>query len=657
MKTFKTENPDYTLSPFTGMTRRHWKAAALHLLEGVFSHIENIEQAPAFPKRLEKTYPQPGDPAWKTRAMQLEGIVRTLNVAAPLIEEDPALEINGINLRNYYARHIVGMCRRDGPQSVPRLSDFDDKIPKQMICEFGGLPVGLMMARKNLWEHFSPEERDIVADALSDYGHGDVPRNNWRYFNVMMLSFLKNEGYEIDETRLRGHQQAVLTTICDDGWYRDGFHTCDNYSVWVYQLYSMILAHWMDRGRCEPETAKWIDERFTDFIETYPHFFGRDGSMPMWGRSQCYRTGILGALPFAAELNDDSINLGWLRRIASGCLMQFMGNPAFYEDGIPSLGFYGRFDPAVQSYSCAISPFWLGLAFVSLAWPEESAYWQAVENEGDWAQMRPGTQARINLDGPGFAFLNDEASGATELRPSKYTDHDINYNRIAYNTQLPWQADKDGYAAMAYSIKTEIDEKFQTPRTSFWGGEKDGVLYRRTSVGPQPGQTPTVNLADVFVPQGVLRVDRIRCVFGAEIRLGHYGLPHLDLPVEVRPVEFDGHAGLSATNGYHSLALIPFYGWNKIDSIEMEGVHPQAERSTLLYVETEFPETYGAFGCVACLMLRKKGTAPWTPEELSSVKDCRPLGPDPVLAGFDVTMADGSVTPVRYRETDARMQG
>lgn len=637
------------------MTRRHWVQAGEHLLRGVFAHVSSLESPMHFPKRLDKTYPQPDDPAWKTRAMELEGIVRTLNIAAPIIEENPDLEINGINVRDYYAYHIVEMCRREGARAVPRLSDFDDSTPKQMICEFGGLPVGLMMARKSLWEHFSQEERDIVADALSDYGHGDVPRNNWCYFNVMMLSFLKNEGYEIDEARLRGHQQAVLTTICDDGWYRDGFQTCDNYSVWVFQLYSLIRAHWMDHAGCDQETAQWIDDRFRDLLKTYPHFFGRDGSMPMWSRSQCYRIGILGVLPFASELEGDEINLGWLRRIASGCLMQFMGNPDFYEDGLPSLGFYGRFAPAVQTYSCAISPFWLGLAFLCLAWPEDSPYWQAVENVGDWAEM--DGQSRVNLDGPGFSFLNDPVSGAAELRPSKYTNHDINYIRIAYNTQLPWQDDFNGYSSMAYSIKTEVDDDFQSPRTSFWGGEHDGVLYRRTSVGPQPGQTPTVNLADVFVPQGVLRVDRVRCVFGAQIRLGHYGLPHLDRPVEVTPVEVDGRSGLSATNGYHSLALIPFFGWDKVDSIEMDGVHPQAERSTLLVVETEFPETYGAFGCVASLMLWKKGSDPWAQEELSTVKAVQPLAPDPVLAGFDVTMADGSVTPVRYRETDARMQG
>ena len=34
-------NPDYELSPFTGMTRKHWLDAALYLLEGAFGYVHN----------------------------------------------------------------------------------------------------------------------------------------------------------------------------------------------------------------------------------------------------------------------------------------------------------------------------------------------------------------------------------------------------------------------------------------------------------------------------------------------------------------------------------------------------------------------------------------------------------------------------------------
>jgi len=34
---FKVDKPDYTKSPYIGVTRNHWKEAAMHLLYGTFS--------------------------------------------------------------------------------------------------------------------------------------------------------------------------------------------------------------------------------------------------------------------------------------------------------------------------------------------------------------------------------------------------------------------------------------------------------------------------------------------------------------------------------------------------------------------------------------------------------------------------------------------
>ena len=35
---FKVENPDYEVSPYTGMTRKHWLDAGRYLLEGIFGN-------------------------------------------------------------------------------------------------------------------------------------------------------------------------------------------------------------------------------------------------------------------------------------------------------------------------------------------------------------------------------------------------------------------------------------------------------------------------------------------------------------------------------------------------------------------------------------------------------------------------------------------
>ena len=104
----------------------------------------------------------------------------------------------------------------------------------------------------------------------------------------------------------------------------------------------------------------------------------------MWGRSMPYR--FASVIPFAlmGYEQDPTINYGWMRRIASGVLLQFITDPGFMEDNIPSLGFYGAFEPAVQPYSCRGSVFWMGKAFLALLIPADNPFWTATENEGAW---------------------------------------------------------------------------------------------------------------------------------------------------------------------------------------------------------------------------------------------------------------------------------
>lgn len=60
---FVPKEPDYERSPYTGMTRKHWKDAAKYLLDGVFCHIRDIS-SPVLVPRYEKevTYPNEASP-------------------------------------------------------------------------------------------------------------------------------------------------------------------------------------------------------------------------------------------------------------------------------------------------------------------------------------------------------------------------------------------------------------------------------------------------------------------------------------------------------------------------------------------------------------------------------------------------------------------
>ena len=55
---FEVKNPDYDLSPYTGMTRQHWLEAGRYLLEGIFGNIGGMEDPLVMPRKETRiTYP------------------------------------------------------------------------------------------------------------------------------------------------------------------------------------------------------------------------------------------------------------------------------------------------------------------------------------------------------------------------------------------------------------------------------------------------------------------------------------------------------------------------------------------------------------------------------------------------------------------------
>ena len=63
---FIPKDPDYELSPYTGLTRRHWLDAAQYILDGIFKHVKDMDSPVLVPRYEDKiTYPNADTPKWK----------------------------------------------------------------------------------------------------------------------------------------------------------------------------------------------------------------------------------------------------------------------------------------------------------------------------------------------------------------------------------------------------------------------------------------------------------------------------------------------------------------------------------------------------------------------------------------------------------------
>ncbi|MCR6630429.1 MAG: DUF2264 domain-containing protein [Magnetospirillum sp.] len=656
---FVPQQLDFERSPFTGLTREHWIMSAEGLLKGVLAHVKCADDPIVFPKRSAVTYPQPGA-AWQVlRAEELEGLARTLLVAAPLIEENPALTIHGIAVRDYYARQILAACDPASPRFMGKADAVERANggrPAQQLVEVAALCIGLMSARCSIWERYSEDERALIATCVRDYAEGKTHPHNWRFFNVLAGAFLQVHGYAVDEALIDGHLHALMSFYAGDGWYRDGIEF-DYYSAWAFQFYGPLWCEWIGY-RTRPELARLIERRHGELMAGYPQFFGREGKSLLWGRSAAYRCAASAPLVTAFCLRETPMDPGWARRIASGNLLQFLGRDDLWVDGIPSLGFYGPHDAVIQGYSCAASPFWLAKIYQALSLPADSPFWTAVENEGVWSEL--GNDARtVSLAGPGLTATLHGATGAAECRPGKVVLGQSWYQRLVFNTAFPWEADDaSGATAMSYAL-CRIGRgatgagKFVAPATMRYAGMRDGVLYRQLvfrSESPMPDVV--VDLADIIIPGGVVRVDRLRAEGAYALRLGHFGLPHAsDVVLTVATWQEEERAFATARAGARVVLLGSYRGWDRLVAGEHTGKNVEAATSTVLHAVRDRERMAPEVDWLVTLMLHRTDGGEWSRAEVDPVARIESGG----HAVLGVHFKNGDVRTVDFSEIEGRL--
>lgn len=635
---FHLVEPDYQQSPLTGMTRRHWLDAATYLLDGAFSYIHTLDDPMRFPKQPGKSYPTDGKP---NKTENLEGLCRTMFVAIPLLKENPGLELNGIKVADYYRQQLRNMSNPSKPGYIPHLNGG----PSQTLVEFGALALSLTVMPEILWEPLTQKEKDELAALMLSYGNGPTIGSNWRFFNIFVMSFFKDHGFTIKDDYMNELLQKSLDQYRGYGWYNDS-PAYDFYSMWAFQMYGMIWAHYYG-DKFNPEAGRSFVNNFRDLVPNYPLMFAQDGKMNMYGRSITYRIAAAVPFPLMGWLNEPSINYGWMRRIASSTLLQFLENPAMLEDRVPTLGFYGAFEPAVQIYSCRGSVYWMGKAFLGLLVPADNPFWTATENNGAWEkELKPGNVYNTFMPGSNTLITNYPNSGTSEIRAwchetvakdwQKFRSTE-NYNKLSYNTAFPWMADSpDGKVSMNYAILNGKQE-WEVLRLYTFKKFEDGIYYRDAEL--ETNADIKFRLADIPLPDGILRVDKVSFPLSTKLRYGHYSLPQLEKPIETKEQKIKDQTAYIADNGDYQTALINLQGWAEVEFAETEGLHPVSNKCSVINAAT----THSGDKIFITLQLWKKSGKPFTKKELTPVKSFRQDG-DQVTIHF----SDGTVKTVSF---------
>ena len=124
-------------------------------------------------------------------------------------------------------------------------------------------------------------------------------------------------------------------------------------------------------------------------------------------------------------------------------------------------------------------------------------------------------------------------------------------------------------------------------------------------------------LADIILPNGVLRVDKAISATPVEVHLGHYSLPCLDSKIKERTIKKQGHTAYAIDNGKFQLTMVPLNGWEDVRVENTSGLYPETKQSAVLNAEDHFT---GEKIFITLLLWNKTGNK-LTDKQLFPVKD------------------------------------
>lgn len=165
--------------------------------------------------------------------------------------------------------------------------------------------------------------------------------------------------------------------------------------------------------------------------------------------------------------------------------------------------------------------------------------------------------------------------------------------------------------------------QYTTSESMVFNGVRNGVIYRQAIMRKPPnnGVGYIIDLAEIPIPGGVIRVDRCRMAFEHELTLGTYGLPHYNgKSAEVARLGNDLAFGLTASIPGRRTALFCYQGWDAAEPLRHSGNNAEAEESTVLYAYRKRTTQNPAMELMICALLHKTGNDAWTSEELSPIK-------------------------------------
>ncbi len=395
----------------------------------------------------------------------------------------------------------------------------------QRMVEMAVLGCGLIFQPGRFWEELTEGERANLYRWLNQINLYDMPKNNWRFFRVLVnIGFLKN-GQPVDEARLKEDMDLLESHYTADGWYFDYPTKRDYYTLWGFHFYGLLYAVAMaDR---DPERCARIRARAALIAPRFACWFDREGRALPYGRSLTYRfcqSSFWSALVFAG-VPCEGLSLGQIRHLLLGNLRFWLHQPILDRGGALTVGYGYPNLCAAEGYNAQGSPYWALKTFWLLALPEEHPFWQAAEEEVSPPERFLDEQVRLLLTRD--AENRQVVAYTAGNHAWEHMHEDEKYEKFAYSTQFGFSVTKEATALNRGAFDSML--ALRRPGKDLWharsGCERFALREDRVTFTWSPMEGVTIDT--VLVPVGMWHVRRhvIHAEMPLEAAEGAFSVP------------------------------------------------------------------------------------------------------------------------------------
>lgn len=198
---------------------------------------------------------------------------------------------------------------------------------------------------------------------------------------------------------------------------------------------------------------------------------------------------------------------------------------------------------------------------------------------------------------------------------------------------------------------------YTTSQSVVYNGLRDGVLYRQAIMRKPPnnGIGYIIDLAEIHVPGGVIRIDRSRLAFEHALTLGHFGMPHIDGNAAETSDRSDDHKMvLTASIHDRKTAMIAYHGWDELNCMVHVGHNAEAEESTVLFAKKSRLMKNPPMELMITVLLHKADQSDWSSEELDPVAsyEIMDYSPGGSVLGANIVLRNGDAYLVDFKDID-----